>query len=241
MSEPLGSVRVSGLALAAILAAAPGFAGKNDPEIREEVMPGSGQRYTLAIPAGYTPDRPVPLVMALHYGGAVTPYFGKPFLTNLVEPGLRKLGAIIVAPDCNRGRWTNPEAEADVLALLDHIQKTWATDPKRTLLVGYSMGGMGTWAIAARHQDRFTAALIVAGRPQEDSAEVFWRIPVYIIHSREDEVVPLKPTVDVVRLLEEQGSRVKLMVVDDLTHYQVPAFTRHLQTAVPWIQRAWTH
>jgi predicted peptidase len=241
MRWPGRDARVASLVLAAILAAAPRFAGKNDPEIREEVMPGSGQRYTLAIPAGYTPDRPVPLVIALHYGGEVTPYFGKPYLTNLVEPGLRKLGAIIVAPDCNRGRWTSPGAEADVLALLDHVQKTWATDPQRTLLTGYSMGGMGTWAIAARHQDHFTAALIVAGRPQDASAEVSWLIPVYVIHSREDQVVPLKPTADLVKLLEEQGSRVKLVVVDDLTHYQVPAFARHLQKAVPWIQRAWKH
>lgn len=222
--------------LTASLAAA---GGRGEPEIREEILPGTGQRYTISIPAGFRPDHPAPLVVALHYGGTVTPYFGRPFLTGLIEPGLRALGAIIVAPDCTHGRWTAAEAESDVLALLDHVQRTWATDPARTLLTGYSMGAVGTWAIAARHQDRFTAALMISGRPEERSGETAWRIPLYIIHSRRDEVIPLTPTADLARQLSRQGARIRLVVVDDLTHYQVPAFTRHLQEAAPWIRRAW--
>lgn len=209
------------------------------PAVREEVLAPGGQRYTISIPAGYKPDKPVPLVLALHYGGTVTPYYGKPFLVNLVEPALRKLGAIIVAPDCTAGRWTDPQAEADVLALLDHVKKTWAIDPHRTLITGYSMGGMGTWALAARHQDRFRAAVIVAGQPQSEIADVEWRIPLYVIHSREDEVVPLKPTADMVKVLEARHVAVELVVVDGLTHYQVPAFVPYLRAAVPWIKKAW--
>ncbi|MCU0290457.1 MAG: prolyl oligopeptidase family serine peptidase [Thermoanaerobaculaceae bacterium] len=209
------------------------------PTVREEVLAPGGQRYTISIPDGYTPGKPVPLVLALHYGGTVTPYYGKPFLVNLVEPALRKLGAIIVAPDCTAGRWTDPQAEADVLTLLDHVGKTWEVDPARTLITGYSMGGMGTWALAAKHQDLFAAALIVAGRPQEDSAEVAWRIPLYVIHSRADEVVPLEPTADIAKVLEEKGVKIKLVVVDGLTHYQVPAFAPFMREAIPWIKRTW--
>lgn len=211
----------------------------DEPTVREEVLAPGGQRYTISIPDGYAPTRPVPLVLALHYGGPVTPYYGKPFLTTLVEPALRKLGAIIVAPDCTVGRWTEPQAEADVLALLDHVTKTWAVDPQHTLITGYSMGGMGTWALAAKHQDLFGAALIVAGRPQEGSAEVAWRIPLYIIHSRADEVVPLGPTADIAKVLDDKGFKVKLVVIDGLTHYQVPAFVPYMREAIPWIKRAW--
>ncbi|HNX48825.1 MAG TPA: prolyl oligopeptidase family serine peptidase [Thermoanaerobaculaceae bacterium] len=212
-----------------------------EPTVREEVLAPGGQRYTISIPAGYKSGTPVPLVLALHYGGTVTPYYGKPFLTNLVEPALRKLGAIIVAPDCTAGRWTDLQAEADILTLLGHIEETWAIDPHRTLITGYSMGGMGTWALAARHQDRFTAALIVAGQPQPGIADVAWSIPLYVIHSRDDEVVPLKPTADMVKVLQARGVRVELVVVDGLTHYQVPAFVPVLRAAVPWIKKAWKH
>lgn len=224
---------------ASVLAGAVSGLAGDLPSVREEVVPASGQRFTIAIPDGYSPDTPVPLVLALHYGGTVTPYYSKPFLVNLVEPALRKLGAIIVAPDCTAGRWTEPQAEADVLALLEHVGKTWAIDPARTLITGFSMGGMGTWALAAKHQDLFAAALIVAGRPQEGSAEVVWRIPLYIIHSRDDEVVLLKPTADIAKVLDDKGVKVKLVVVDGLTHYQVPAFVPYMREAIPWIKRAW--
>lgn len=211
----------------------------DEPTVREEVLAPGGQHYTISIPDGYMPGKPVPLVLALHYGGTVTPYYGKPFLVKLVEPGLRKLGAIIVAPDCTAGSWTDPRAEADVLALLDHVAKTWAIDPARTLITGYSMGGMGTWALAAKHQDRFTAAVIVAGRPQPEIADVAWRIPLYVIHGKEDEVVPLRPTADLVKVLKAKGVKVEFVAVDGLTHYQVTAFVPYLRVAVPWIKRAW--
>ncbi|MBP7799892.1 MAG: prolyl oligopeptidase family serine peptidase [Thermoanaerobaculaceae bacterium] len=225
--------------LMALVAGASGSWGANLPTVREEVVPASGQRYTIVIPGGYSPGKPVPLVLALHYGGTVTPYFSKPFLVNLVEPALRKLGAIIVAPDCTAGRWTEPQAETDVLVLLDHVRASWAIDPARTLITGFSMGGMGTWALAARHQELFTAALIVAGRPQEGSAEVAWRIPLYLIHSRNDEVVPLGPTAAIAKVLDDKGVKVKLVVVDGVTHYQVPAFVPYMRAAIPWIERAW--
>lgn len=226
-------------AAAVLLAGAVSSLAGAAPTVREEVLPANGQRYTISIPDGYSPDTPVPLVLALHYGGTVTPYYSKPFLVNLVEPALHKLGAIIVAPDCTAGRWTEPQADTDVMALLDHVTKNWSVDPARTLITGYSMGGMGTWALAAKHQDLFAAALIVAGRPQEDSAEVAWRIPLYIIHSRDDEVVPLKPTADIAKVLDDKGVKVKLVVVDGLTHYQVPAFVPYMREAIPWIKRAW--
>ena len=91
------------------------------PNIQEQVLQPGDRRYTIAIPASYTGDQPVPLVLALHYGGTVTPYYGKGFLVGLVEPALRDLGAIIIAPDCTADDWTQPESETDVLALLDHV------------------------------------------------------------------------------------------------------------------------
>ncbi|MBN1425335.1 dienelactone hydrolase family protein [Candidatus Fermentibacteria bacterium] len=240
MMTSSGAAVIAGVILTVVLTAVSGRArGEEPPVIREETLPNNGGRYTISIPKGYASGKPVPLVVALHYGGTVTPYFSRPFLTELIEPGLRTLGAIIVAPDCRHGRWTSPEAETSVLALRDYVQSLWTIDPRRTLITGYSMGGTGAWTIASRHQDRFTAALILAGRPQEDSGAVPWRIPVYVIHSRNDEVMPVKPTADVVGLIQEQGARIKLVVIDGASHYDVGAFTRHLHEAVPWIQRAW--
>ena len=218
--------------------AAPAVAAKPST-IREEVLQPGGLRVTFAVPAAYDGTTPVPLVVALHFAGKVTPFFGKGFLTALVEPGLRELGAVIAAPDCRGRDWTAPASEADVLAAVDAAMRTYRIDPARVLLTGYSMGAMGTWYLAARHWDRFSAALIVSGLPLARAAEIDWRIPLYIIHSRDDERLLLKPTADVVKQLQAQGDDVRLVVVNGLTHYQVSGFVPYLRAAVPWIERAW--
>ena len=207
--------------------------------VREEVLQPGGQRVTVALPDGYEAHKPVPLVLALHFGGKVTPFFGRAVLTNLVEPALRKLGAVIVAPDCTTGTWANEKSEADVLAVLEYVRRTWSVDPGKTLITGYSLGGIGTWALAARHQDLFRAAVVVSGSPPPGVGEVAWRIPLYVIHSRDDEVILLKPTAAMVDRLKAAGAPVTLVVVDGVTHYQVGGFVPHLRAAIPWIKKAW--
>src|SRR2546423_15480635 len=54
--------------------------------------------YTLLVPDDYRKDRPAPLVLALHYAGDITPFFGRNVLEILVAPALADLHAIIVAP-----------------------------------------------------------------------------------------------------------------------------------------------
>lgn len=232
-----GTVGLAAVAFAVAVAAA--AAGAKPSTICEEVLQPGGLRVTVAVPAEYTGATSVPLVVALHFAGRVTPFFAKAFLTGLVEPGLRDLGAVIAAPDCRGLDWTDPASEADVLAVVDHSMRAYRIDPARVLLTGYSMGAMGTWYLAARHQDRFSAALVVSGLPLARAAEIDWRIPLYVIHSRDDERLLVKPTADIVKQLEAKGRDVKLVVVSGLTHYQVPGFVPYLRAAVPWIESAW--
>jgi predicted peptidase len=210
-------------------------------DIQEHVLQPGNQRYTLALPVGYTGDRPVPLVMALHYGGLVTPYYGNGLLIGLVEPALRGLGAIIVAPDCptTTTDWTQPQSEAYVLELLDHIQATYAIDVPKTLITGYSMGGIGTWHLAARHQQRFAAALPMAAHPPDTAVDVAWRMPLYVIHSRRDELFPLEPVEAAVGQLKARDVAIELTVLDTITHYETHRFVEPLREAAPWIEEAW--
>ncbi len=207
--------------------------------VKEQVLQPGNRRYALAIPQGYTGAQPVPLVVALHFGGEVTPFYGKLMLTGLVEPALRELGAIIVAPDCTGADWTDPQSEADVLALLDHIQDSYNVDSRRILITGFSMGGTGTWHLAARHQERFAAALIMAGLPESGVVDVSWDVPLYVIHSRDDQLMPLEATQAVASQLRAKGVSIELVVLDGITHYETSRFMEPLQEAVPWIQRAW--
>ena len=198
-----------------------------------------GRRYTLAIPEGYTGQEPVPLILSLHYGGTVTPFYGRGLVEGLIGPAFRNFGAIIVGPDSAAGNWANPTAEQHVLALLDYIEANYNIDTGRTLITGYSMGGGGTWYFAPRYPERFNAAIVMAGRPQSDSTSFEWETPMYVIQSTADQVVPFESTEATVDELRLQGAPIVLVVVDGISHYELPRYRPFLEAAVPWIEEAW--
>ena len=209
------------------------------PGFHEMLLPGTDRRYTLVIPQGYTGEEAVPLIVSLHYGGSVTPFYGRGLLETLIEPVFRELGAIFLAPDSAAGDWVNAQAEEHVLELLEHVMEVYNIDASQTLLTGYSMGGKGTWYLAARHQDLFKAALPIAGLPEADSGSTDWRIPIYVIHGALDRVIPLEPNREVVDQLKSSGRSIELIVLDNVGHYDIPQYRPHLAATVPWLIAAW--
>jgi predicted peptidase len=200
---------------------------------------GEELRYTISIPVALPARGPLPLVVALHYAGVVTPFYGKTVLVRLVEPALRELGAIVVAPDCPGEDWMDPGSEAMVLALLRHIRRVYDIDARRVLVTGYSMGGVGSWYLAAKHPDIFSAALPVAGVPPPGAVERIGRVPLYVIHGRGDEVFPLWRSEKAVERLRAGGADVHLEVLEGAGHYDLPRFVEPLRGAVPWIKKVW--
>ena len=209
------------------------------PGFYQRTLSPRNLRYTIAIPNSFKGDQPTPLILALHFGGQVTPFYGGAFLDALVGPALQDLEAILVAPDAVTGTWSSPQSEANVLELLDAIGSNYRIDPRRTLVTGYSMGGAGTWYLAARNQKRFRAAIPVSGRPQDDAVSVTWEIPIYAIHSRQDEVVPFASAEAAVNQLKAKGVAVEFVAVDGITHFETVRFITPLRAAIPWIQNVW--
>jgi predicted esterase len=79
----------------------------------------------------------------------------------------------------------------------------------------------------------------MAGDPPPGLVDVDWQIPLYVIHSRADEIVPLESTQAVVDRLRENGASVEWVVLDDITPYQTGRFVDLLRAVVPWIKKAW--
>jgi predicted peptidase len=213
-----------------------------EPGLYHKVAPDTNQRYVLSIPDEYDGERPVPLVLVLHYAwaGSLPNYYGQELLENVVHPALRDLGAIMVAPDCLHREWSNLESEAEVIHLLDFVADAYGVDRGKVIVTGYSLGGRGTWYMAARNQDRFATALPMAAIVPREATGVEWSIPLYVIHSRADEVVSIAPTERAVEKLREQGAEVEFVVLEDVTHFETGRYFRPLRDAVPWIRRAWS-
>jgi predicted peptidase len=196
-------------------------------------------RYALSIPKSLSTDGSVPLVVALHYGGRVTPYYGKEFLTLLVYPALERLGAVMVAPDCPARGWDNPYSENAVIALINQIKKNYTINDKKVLITGFSMGAIGTWYMTARHPHLFTAAIPISGMPNPSIIGKNLDMPVYVIHSRADEIFPIKQVRETITKLKARCSSIKLIILDRISHYQTGFFVESLRRAIPWIKQVW--
>jgi len=210
--------------------------------VQEKVLalePGTSLRYTLAVPPSFLADRPCPLILALHYGGPVTPYYGKGFLTQLILPALQNLDAIMVAPDCPGEGWTDPASERAVLALLLAIQKDYPIDRRRLLITGYSMGATGTWHYVFKHPGLFSAAIAVSGMPPKGIVLSDPGTPILAIHSRHDELFPLDAVRRFVRACQSQSLSVQLRVVAGLSHYHFDQFVPALREGAAWVVKVW--
>ncbi len=211
-------------------------------DLRNLKMPladGGDLLYGLSLPDGYVPGEPRPLVLALHPGGERMVYYGSAYTRAVVAPALAELGAIIVAPDCPTNAWTDDTSERAVMALLDRILRDYAIDRARVLVVGFSMGGRGTWFISSRHPELFTAAIPMAASTGNDLPELLARMPTYIIHSRRDQVVPFEPAERNARALERLGRTVVFEPLEAPSHFDMGAYIPALRRAGAWVVARW--
>jgi len=221
------------LIAAAALAEQPLSAGLHELTL---AMNDKQHRYTVVLPEDPTKrGKKVPVIVALHYGGHGAPHYATGFVRTLIEPGLSSLGAIVIAPDCPADSWAQPVSQAVVLSLLDHAIEAWNGDPDRVLVTGYSLGAMGTWALADAHPTRFAAALPVAGNPGKHAATI--RVPTYAIHGEKDALIPPAPSAKAIRSLKARGVEAFWVELAALTHYETGRYAPALEAAIPWIQR----
>jgi predicted peptidase len=153
-------------------------------------------------------------------------------------PGLRDLDPIMVAPDCPTRAWSDPAAEKAVMALMESVLSEYSVDRRRVLVMGFSLGGRGTWFMESRHSDLFTAAIVMAGATDEP-LEGLARIPTYIIHSRDDQVVPFAQAEQRAASLERMGRPVKFEALEGLGHFDMSGYTPALQRAGSWVAERW--
>ena len=212
------------------------------PGLHRSTFPIDGRDpmpFAMAIPRGYNADEPAPLVLALHPGGTRMPYYGAAFVEQVVARGLDSLHALIVAPDCPTQSWTDPIADRAVMALLEKVRTEYKVDPRRILVTGFSLGGRGTWFMAARHADLFTAAIAMAASTGDEPLDKLATIPTYVIHSRDDQVVPFAPAERTARALEKLGRPIRFEALDNIGHYEMGGYVDSLRRAARWVADRW--
>ena len=222
-----------------LLALAPSAGAQS---IQRETFPipdHEGMRYEIYLPVGIGDGAPRALVIALHPGGGGTPYYGGEFMRGIVGRGLRDWNAIIVAPDAPTRAWTSDVADRAVMGLLEQVQETYAVDPDRILVTGFSLGGRGTWFFATRHPDVFDGAIPIAGAVRDDPLDALGEMPIYVIHSRDDEVVDIASAREAVETLQAEDHPVHFEELAGVGHYSMGAYIPSLENAGRWMREQW--
>jgi predicted peptidase len=174
-------------------------------------------RYLLYLPKDYEQQDSWPLLLFLHGAGErgddldLVKKHGPPML---IERG-QEFPFIVVSPQCPTNRRWEP---FELAALLDEIVEKHRVDQDRIYVTGLSMGGFGTWSLAAYQPDRFAALVPICGGGEPIMARLLRPIPTWVFHGAKDAVVPLERSTIMVEAMKKAGGDVKFTIYPEAGH-----------------------
>lgn len=215
-------------ALGALVAVALcGFRQGDEWEKREQKdAKGAKLAYRLYKPKGAEGKEKLPLVLFLH-GAGERGDDNQSQLKHAVKyfvAGQEKYPCFIAAPQCpSRFQWVDtpwgnpkhsmPAQPTEPLRLafemVAALEKEFPIDPKRVYVTGLSMGGFGTWDAIQRAPKQFAAAVPVCGGADEALAPAIAKVPVWVFHGGNDDVVKTVRSRNIVDALKKAGGSPK--------------------------------
>jgi len=191
-------------------------------ELKAEVKVEIKMKYLLHLPKGYNDtEEKWPLILFLHGAGErgdnlkKVSIHGVPKMVN----GGMDLPCIVVSPQCGKHAWwTSPTEQAGLMALLEEIEKKHRVDKNRIYLTGLSMGGFGTWKLAASHPEKFAAIAPICGGGDPATAVNLKNMPMWVFHGARDSVVPESFSAKMIEAVKKAGGKPKYTVYPKAGH-----------------------
>ena len=198
-----------------------GIKGIGDPRPLEESKTDT-LRYWLFLPVDYETQAQsggAPLLLFLHGAGergeesgadiAKVKIHGPPRLLDNPEFA-KKFPCVTVSPQCKNGYAWSP---AQLMLLLNHVEKNCKIDKNRVYVSGLSMGGFGTWMCLNESPKRFAAAVPVCGGAKSEWAETLTDTPIWVFHGEKDTVVVPTLSATMVEAIKNAGGKKILFTV----------------------------
>ncbi len=180
--------------------------------------------YLLYLPRSYQeePDKEWPLVLFLHGRGesygplSLVAKWGPPKFAQRGDD----LPFILVSPQCpGDGSWSDDTRQAQLDRLLNKVTKDLRVDSSRVYLTGLSMGGYGSWKLAANHPERFAAVVPICGGGSPEDAEKLKDIPIWVFHGDKDSAVPIGKSIEMVEAIKAAGSdQIRFTTLEHVGH-----------------------
>ena len=220
-------------AATALAAQEPGTVVRADKRVQERsyVFADTGKSipYALFVPSTYNASAKSPLIVALH--GAGRPFDWMMGYEGMIDFAERD-GFIVVSPlgyhprgwygsrgpglggnkPAAAGEEPLPQnlgelSEKDVMNVLEIAKREFNVDADRIYLWGHSMGGAGTYHLAAKHPSLWAGLAVAAPAPSAPPTqlEAFKHVPVLVLHGDDDRTVPVAQTREWVAKMKELG------------------------------------
>jgi predicted peptidase len=188
--------------------------------------------YQVYVPSNWTKKEKWPVILFLHGAGergADGLLQTEVGIGTVIRRYPERVPAIVVMPQCPREHWwLEPAMQAQALGALNQSVKEFNGNPARLYLTGLSMGGNGTWEIAANNPGKFAALAPICGPvrilPRYGSlvsdelqsekryqliAQKIGKTPVWVFHGEKDPVVPASESQQIVDAFKAAGGDVR--------------------------------
>ena len=152
----------------------------------QALKPGhaDGRKYVVYVPKTYDGIKSLPVILFLHGSGergndgVQSAQIG---MGAAIAANPERFNAFVVLPQATK-TWASDSDDAKAaLAALDEVMAAYKIDDGKQILTGLSMGGSGTWSIAAALPDRFAAIVPICGRGNPETAAKIKHLPTWTV------------------------------------------------------------
>lgn len=187
---------------------------------------GNAQPYRLYLPSAYDGSKMLPLLVLLHgTGGDQNKYFdGEVYHNGIYKTEAEQRGIVLLCPlgtDQNGlpTEWRG-EAEINVLAAIEDVQRHFNIDPERIVCSGQSMGGTGTTYLCCRYPDIFAAGIPLASTYGHLSLVANLRqVPMFFVQGEKDwPIYAATGPTPITQEMKRLGYNEELWMVPDAEH-----------------------
>ena len=172
---------------------------------------GDEVKYVVFIPHGYDNNTPAPAILYLHGSGYIGTDGRKQLtgaLANAIKMREREFPYITIFPQSHEGSWEAAAPDGRrAIVILDEVSRDYAVDTSRVYLTGPSMGGEGTWSLAAADPNRWAAIVPLCGGGDPTIAGKIKSIPCWCFQGDADRSTHPQSSRRMVIALREAGGR----------------------------------
>lgn len=181
-------------------------------------------KYLMYLPKTYDEDtdQSWPIVLFLHGRGesygplSLVAKWGPPRFAQRGDD----LPYILVSPQCPKdGRWSDETRQQQLTRFLDTLVEKHRVDQDRVYLTGLSLGGYGSWTLAADNPERFAAVVPVCGGGSPADAAKLKDLPIWVFHGDQDRAVPFAKSVEMVEAIRDVGgAKIRFTSLEHVGH-----------------------